>query len=337
MRAYPPLDLVPFSDRLIPQAATLLAARQARLRSFDPLLPGGLEAVPASEALLGREWGKAQAVGAAALSSDGMLAFMIASPKTDPVWGRNMWVHSSGLALVDGVPPSMITDLYAELGAAWVREGIFYHFVLTPVAEPGVVQAWFALSFGIEQVHARADLRSLEPPPPPAAGLTIRRAGPEDGETLAGFSELIWRELLRAPVWGITLPESVAETRHGYAELATDPSASVWMAEVNGRVVAIQGYWEHDDPDPVLVPAKAVTVSVVSTLPEERGQGYQAALTRHGMWQAHLAGYEYCETDWRSANRNIARMLPRFGFRPIAYRLVRRVDARIAWASRLNG
>jgi len=44
----------------------------------------------------------------------------------------------------------------------------------------------------------------------------------------------------------------------------------------------------------------------------------------------------YGQTDWRSANRGIARMLPRFGFRPIAYRLVRRIDARIAWASRLN-
>ncbi len=194
------------------------------------------------------------------------------------------------------------------------------------------MHAWFALAFGIEQVHGVADLRALEPPPPLPAGLTIRRADAQDAATLAGFSELIWRELLQAPVWGIKLPETVQETRDGYAELASDPTATVWMAEADDRVVAIQGYWEHDDPDPVLVPEKAVTMSVLSTLPSERGRGYQAALTRHGLWQARLAGYDYCETDWRSANRGVARMLPRHGFRPIVYRLVRRVDQRIAWA-----
>ena len=56
-----------------------------------------------------------------------------------------------------------------------------------------------------------------------------------------------------------------------------------------------------------------------------------------GTAQARAAGYDYCETDWRSANRGVARMLPRYGFHPIAYRLVRRVDARIAWAPGRGG
>ena len=51
-----------------------------------------------------------------------------------------------------------------------------------------------------------------------------------------------------------------------------------------------------------------------------------------GTAQARAAGSDYCETDWRSANRGVARRLPRFGFRPVGYRLVRRFDARIAWA-----
>jgi len=78
--------------------------------------------------------------------------------------------------------------------------------------------------------------------------------------------------------------------------------------------------------------AESVTISVYSTLPEERGKGIQSVLTRHGLAQARAAGYDYCETDWRSANRGVARSLPRFGFLTVGYRLVRRVDARIAWA-----
>jgi hypothetical protein len=325
-------EVRPFSDELIPQAAALLAARQARLRAIDPTLPARLESPAAAQQSLTSLCARPRAAGVAALDGNRLMAYMIGAPRPEPVWGRNAWVHSTALALADGVDPSLIPDLYARLGEAWVRDGIFFHFALTPVAEPEIVQTWFALGFGIEQVHALADLRAVEPPPPLPAGMTIRRAGAQDAQTLAGFSELIWRQLLKPPVWAVSLPESASQTRRGYAELATDPTATVWLAEVNGHVVAIQGYWEHDDPDPVLVPEKAVTLSVLSTLPGERRKGYQAVLTRHGLWQTRLAGYDFCETDWRSANPGVAHMLPRLGFRPLAYRLVRRVDARIAWA-----
>jgi len=326
------VEIRPFSENLIPQAAGLLAARQSRLRQADPDLPGRYESPAAAQQGLAALWSKPQTTGVAAYEGDRLLAYMIGSPKPEPVWGRNAWVHSPGLALADGVDPSIVADLYAAIGEAWVRDGVFFHFTMTPVAEPEIVQAWFALAFGIEQVQALADLRNVKPPPPPPPGLTIRRAGPADADILAGFSDLIWRELIKAPVWGITLPEAAGEIRTGYAELATDPSVTVWMAEVDRRVVAIQGYWEPDEPDEVLVPGKSVTISVLSTLLEERGKGIQSVLTRHGLAQARAAGYDYCETDWRSANRGVARSLPRFGFRPVGYRLVRRVDARIAWA-----
>jgi ribosomal protein S18 acetylase RimI-like enzyme len=231
------------------------------------------------------------------------------------------------------VSSSLLADLYAEVGDKWVQEGIYYHFVLAPVAEVEVIQAWYALGFGIEQVHAALDLRMVAPASEPPPGTSIRRAGPEDAGLLASFSELIWRELVQAPVWALTLPEAVAEIRSGYAELATDPTATVWIAERDGQALGIQGYWEHDNPDPVLVPEKAVTISVLSTQLEARRQGIQSALTPHGLAHARSAGYVWCETDWRSANRSVARMLPRYGFRPIAYRLVRRIDARIAWAA----
>jgi GNAT superfamily N-acetyltransferase len=325
-----------FTEDLIPQAAGLLAARQAQLRARDPALPARLVSPEAARHSLTSLWTSPQARGAAAMDGSRLLAYMIGTQKAEPIWGPNAWVHGPGLALGHDADPAVIADLYAAIGAPWVNEGVFYHFTMVPAAEAEVVRAWFALAFGIEQIHGVADLSAVEPPPPLPAGMTIRRAGPRDGGTLAGFSELIWRELLAAPVWAITLPEMVAEIRAGYAELAGDPTATVWMAEVDRRVVAIQGYWEHDHPDPVLVPEKAVTVSVVATLPEERGKGYQTALTHHGLWQARQAGYEYCETDWRGANRGIARMLPQLGFRTIAYRLVRRVDARIAGAARLN-
>lgn len=325
-----------FSGDYLSQAAELLAQRVSRLRRSEPALPRRLEDPKAALSALTELWGTPHTSGVAAFAGGRLQAYLIGGLKLEPIWGRSAWVRGPGLALADEADTTLIADLYAELGEAWVRDGVFFHFALMPVAEPEVVHAWFALSFGIEQVHAAVDLRAVEAPPAPPAGTTIRRAGPDDADKLAGFSELIWRELVRAPVWGLTLPEAVAEIRSGYAALATDATATVWMAELDGRPVGIQGYWEHEDPDPVLVPEKAVTL-MLSTLPEMRRGGIQSALTRHGLAQARAAGYEFCETDWRSANRGVARMLPRCGFRPLAYRLVRRVDARIAWAPGRGG
>jgi len=331
------LEVRAFDDDLLPAAAELLAQRLARLHAADPVLPTRLARPEAALESLRDLWREPRAAGAAALEDGRLVAYLIGVPKLDAQWGRSVWVRGPGLAIREGAEGRLLADLYAEVGEAWVRDGIFNHFALVPAAEPEVVQAWFALSFGIEQVHAVVDLRTVEGAPAPPAAITIRRAGPGDADTLAGFSDLIWRELVRAPVWGLTLPEAVAEIRNGYAELAADPTATVWIAEREGQALGIQGYWEHDNPDPVLVPEKAVTVSVLSTRPEARRQGIQSALTRHGLMQARAAGYLWCETDWRSANRAVARMLPRYGFRPIAYRLARRVDARIAWAPGRDG
>ena len=81
-----------------------------------------------------------------------------------------------------------------------------------------LAQAWFSLSFGIEQVHGLIDLQEMQPVMPELpSGITIRLAGAGDGPTLAGFSDLIWKVKVQSPVWGVMLPEATAETAEGWA------------------------------------------------------------------------------------------------------------------------
>jgi hypothetical protein len=42
-------------------------------------------------------------------------------------------------------------------------------------------------------------------------------------------------------------------------------------------------------------------------------------------------------TDWRVTNLLSSRFWPRQGFRPVVYRLTRRIDARVAWANPQSG
>jgi hypothetical protein len=62
-----------------------------------------------------------------------------------------------------------------------VAHACFEHFALVFVADAARIDAWFRLSFGLQQIYALLPLddRDMSPPTIPS-GITIRRAGPDD-------------------------------------------------------------------------------------------------------------------------------------------------------------
>ena len=330
-----PLHIVPLDDTLIPAAGALLAGRHRRDRAILPGLPARFEDPATATQAVRAALQRPHAAGVAALDGDRLVAYLAGDLMISEVWGRSGWVRTAGCAYDPAAGVEAVRDLYAALGAGWVRQGVFAHFALVPVSDPAFLQAWFALSFGIEQVHALLDLATLDPAAPPAPeGIEIRRAGPGDGPRLAEMSDVIWQVQTQAPVWGVMLPESVAETRAGWAELAEDATATVWLALAGDELLGMQGYWPAEESDDnLLIPPRTVELSVAGTRPEGRGRGVNTALTTHGLAQARAASFRVCEADWRSTNLLASRFWPRRGFVPSVYRLARRVDQRIAWAN----
>jgi ribosomal protein S18 acetylase RimI-like enzyme len=330
-----PLQIGPLQPEWLPAAGALLAARQGRDRILAPLLPARFEDAATCTRAVEAALKRPQASGVAAFDGDRLAAYLVGDLVLDEVWGRSAWVRLAGCAYDPAVGVEIVRDLYAALGAGWVRRGVYFHFVLAPTTNEALVQAWFSLSFGIEQVHALLDLETVAPNPPPApAGVEIRGARREDGPALARMSDVIWRAQTQAPVWAAKLPESVAGTADGWAELADDKEATVWLALEEGELLGMQGYWAAEESDDDLgMPPQAVHLAVAGTRPEARGRGLNSALTAHGLAQARAAGFRVCETDWRSTNLLSARFWPRRGFRPSVYRLARRVDQRIAWSA----
>jgi ribosomal protein S18 acetylase RimI-like enzyme len=195
-----------------------------------------------------------------------------------------------------------------------------------------MLQAWFMLSFGVQQVYALQELvgRAV---PVPEPGIEIRRAGPGDRETLEAFSELIWQHQAQAPVWGITLPERRTSLRADYGNLVADAEATLWLGYAGGQPAGFHAYLPAEvADDDIMTPEHCVELCVASTIPDARGRGIGLALTHHGLAQAQIAGYRYCLTNWRSTNLLSSRFWPRRGFQPVAYRLVQRIDPRISWA-----
>ena len=333
------IEIVAFQDELISDAAALLAARHARDRQVLPDLPAQFTDAAAARAAIEAALRRPHAGGVAAVQGGQLLGYLIGEMVFDPSWGRQAWVRLPGCALAPGQPPDRVHDLYAALGARWVAAGCFEHFALVSVADPAMIQAWFALSFGLQQIYALLALEGLElPPPPPAApGIAIRQAGPDDRAALAEISDVIWRHQVQAPTWAVHLPETAAQTREGWAELADEPGAMVWLAFAQEQVVASLGYWPVDATDDAMhISESCVRMSVAGTREAARGRGIMQALVLHGFAQVRERGYQFCESDWRSTNTLAARFWPRQGFRPTVYRLVRRIDPRIAWANGLG-
>lgn len=328
-------DLVTFSDRHLDEAAALLAQRNRRDRASCPLLPARFEEPVAARGAIEAIWRQPGARGVVALADEQLAGYLIGDAATEPVRGRCAWVRLAGHALAVGVDAELYRDLYARLATGWVAQGYFDHYVLIPAADRAALDAWFALSFGLEHAHG---LRALTVPHEadavqPASGLAIRRATSDDRETLAAISQWLRRYQAGPPIWGAALPEDTAQIEAGYADMVGDETATVWLAFLDGQIAGFQAYFpaEMSDDNP-LIPPECVDLSVAATHPELRGRGVGSALTQAGLTDAAARGYTACVVDWRVTNLMSSRFWPRRGFQPAVYRLVRRVDPRIVWA-----
>lgn len=332
------IDIVPFHEGLLPAAAELLARRHRRDRAAVPLLPARFEEPRTALAAVREVWHKPWTTGAAALRDGRLVGFLMGEVKVDTLRGRHVWMHLGGHALADDLAPEWYGDLYAAAGPDWLAMGAFDHYLMMPVHDAAGLDIWYGLSFGREQAHA---MRSLAEPLPDSAdvpGVRVRRATLDDRDVMVEeMSPLLRAHLAGPPVWAGALPEYVWPMREGFAEMLTDDNIHVWLAEdENGRVLGYQAYYPGspaDDNLTISLSERAVLLEVAATRPEARGRGVGRALTRAGLADAAAGGYRVCIADWRTTNIEAARFWPRLGFRPAVYRLTRKVDSRVAWAT----
>src|ERR671935_1586637 len=82
------LELVPFSDEHLEDAATLLAARLARDRALEPLLAARYEEPAEAREELRRLWQADGASGSGAPRAGRLTGYVIRAPRPPGVWGE---------------------------------------------------------------------------------------------------------------------------------------------------------------------------------------------------------------------------------------------------------
>lgn len=295
----PRLELHPFSEELRDAVAELLAARHARQRAAEPLLPeiGDFAAhVPAGEGAVATRGGEA-------------VAYLIASVRADRV--------EVGLAGVAASEPEAVRDLYALLAPTWPPR----HQALVPVSEPGLLEAFFQLAHGVQFTLA---VRGTEPASPVDFGGAIRPGTPDDLQAVAGFDRILWTAHADSPSFS-GLDVEAEDFEGEWAGLWDDPLFPLHVvAERDGRVIGHALLYRRPTGD-LRVPENNVDLAHAATLEEARGTGAGLALTAHVLAWAHAHGFRSMTTDWRSVNLLASRFWPRRGWRPTHHRLYRAV------------
>jgi len=315
------VEIRPFAEDDIDGAGALLATRHTRHRAAEPLLDARYASAEGATRAVADLWAVEGASGAVAASGGRLVGFLLGTPAPTAAWGPNAWVQAAGHAAVDA---ETVRDLYALAAARWVADGATAHYAVVPSHDAALVDAWFRLGFGQQQVHA------LREAPAPGAGaaasVRVRRAVPSDAPALAELDLTLPRHQVRAPVFSGRQPPSFADALAEERESIGDPDYATFVAELDGSVVgsavgcSVEHSRMHSGP---ARPDAAGYLAFAAVLPGFRGRGVGRVRGETARSWTAEAGYRTAVTDWRATNLLSSRTWPRLGFRPSFLRLHR--------------
>jgi ribosomal protein S18 acetylase RimI-like enzyme len=318
------LEVVPFSDEHLEDAAGLLAARHARQRETERLLPARYEAEEAAHEEVSEVWRAEGASGAVAFRNRKPVGYLIGASRSAEEWGDNVWVELAGHAVAEAED---IRDLYATAAARWFDEGNRRHYALVPAHDAALMDAWFRVGFGQQQGHGIREVPPHTDVQVPE-GFEIREPREDDIEQLIPVDLALPTHQRSSPVFSPRAVSTPDESRAEWRKTLASDEERLLIGCLNGKPVACWSVCAAElsrHYNGLLLPERACYLAFASTLPEARGSGIGVALTDASLAAAAEDGYTSMVTDWRVTNLLASRFWPRRGFRSAFYRLYRSI------------
>ena len=288
--------IVPFADEHLDGGALLLAERHRAHRLAEPGLDPRYEAPGAAREELGALLRVDGASGVAGLIDGDVAGFVVGTPR-DASWGPNMWVEPAGHAVTDA---ELVRDLYATAAERWVADGLALHYAMVPASDRALVDAWFRLGFGHQQVYAIRETppagERTETPP----GLVVRLARLDDLDALARLDVALPAHQALSPVFSRRALPTVEDARAEYEADFDDPRFATFVVEREGEVIgsaiacAIELSSDHKS---LALPPGAGFLGFASVLPEARGCGVGRLLGEAVLEWARETEREWVVTD----------------------------------------
>jgi ribosomal protein S18 acetylase RimI-like enzyme len=326
----PAIEIRPFESPHLDAASRLLAERHTAERQELTFLSARFEQPANVTKAISALLNKPHAQGFVAIENGEVTGYVIGTVLLTGIMARSGWLHAAGHAVQRS---DLYHDLYTALSDHWVQRGVFDHYITVSAANTAALEAWFSLSFGKQQAYGVAFLHDFLPQPAPLNDIEIRQARPEDRESVyqMGANNVTYQT--HAPVFAAVPPEYIVDVQDGYVETLENPEeGTIWLAVRGDELLGYHVYAPHEDENTNLLSVEhAIDLPAAGTLPASRGLGIGTHLTQHCFQHYKSEGYRYIVTDWRTTNLLSARFWPKMGFRPMAYRLARSVDPRVAW------
>lgn len=309
------LEIQPFSEQDLGDAARLLEERHRRHRDAEPLLADQHDFRAEIEAL----WRGEDVSGAVGIRDGRVVGYLIGIRKSDETWGPNVWVEPAGHAAEEAED---VRDLYAAAAARWFDEGRTRHYVVAPASDAPLLDAWARLSFGRQHASGIREIHEAGWPE------GVRLAEASDLDAIIDIAPVLPDLQDRSPVFGKVPRETEDELRTEIAKDLENAEIANLVAEIDGRVVGnlVIAPTELSSMHAGLarVPGAAL-LAYAATKPEVRGLGAGVAMTNAGFAWARAQEYETMVTDWRETNLFSSRFWPKRGFRRTFLRLYRSI------------
>ncbi len=312
-----------FTDGDLPAAGELLAERHRRHRRFEPLLEERFEDAGEARTAVEALWRKDGASGAVGIRGGDVVAFVIGVPNAVVSTGSNVWVETAGHAARDAED---VRDTYAEAAAGWIENGWARQAVLVPASDKELIDAWFRLSFGHQQVHGILAPEDREFAIPD--GFSIRPPELTDVDELIDVDVALPRHQAAAPVFSGVEPWSAEDSREEWVSTINGDVEHVLIGFRGEQPVSIVSMadWSHSrHAQGLLQVDRAAYLGFAVTIPDARGSGIGKALTEASLAWTARERYRAVVTDWRATNLLASRFWPRRGFRPAFLRLYRSI------------
>lgn len=271
-------------------------------------------------------------IGIGAFDNDGLIGYIIGEIKidTDYLRGRHIWVPYEGIAIRKDQSSELIRNLYAKASVIWLEQGCFSHYALVPLGSQAYYEAFLRLSFCIEQVHGIMSMEDYEPFAN-VADIDIRLANKMDSEVMGKMSSIISSYQNSEPMFQPISPELAVKIKEGYEKSVFDNETTIFIAEKDKKEFGFQEY-EAATPN-LMIPDDGVELNIAGVYSSQMNSGIGKKLMNESYKVMKDRGYNSIITDWRITNLASSTFWPKCGFKPIAYRMVRRIDKNILWAN----
>jgi len=290
-------------------------------RRAQPLLSPRYESPDECLVQLKEALAQPDASGTVATRGTDVVAFVLGASK-EPAWGDHAWVESAGSG---GDEPEALRDAYGVAAQRWYDEGRKTHYVLAPVHDPAMIDAWYRLGFG--QMHAHA-LRAASPMSPSVTKGVLRRPEKRDIDQLAALEFVVPEHQGRSPVFSYGPSFTLDEVRDDWVDDVNDPKYAHFVIDVDGDIVAMATGCAvtvsrmHKGP---AAPDNAGFLGHAAVRPDARGNGYGRVLAEAVINWSYETGYTSVVNDWRVTNLLSSRTWPRIGWETTFLRLHRTI------------